>query len=292
MVDHFSKYAHFIALGHPYTASSVARAFFNDIVRLHGIPASIVSDRDPVFTSLIWCDLFKMAGVQLCLSTAFHPQTDRQSKAVNKTIAMYLRCTTGDRPRAWLEWLPWAEYCYNTAFHSALCTTLFQVVYGHPPPALIPYEPSSARITTVDSLLQDRDDFLADVRDRLHQAQAYAKRHYDAHHRALKFDINDWVWLRLLHRPAQYLVPGARGKLRPRYAGPFKILERVGDVAYRLQLPEGARIHDIFHVGVLKPFTGTPPSTTPVLPPLRHGQLLEKATPGRVASPRSVDRPS
>ena len=147
---------------------------------------------------------------------------------------MYLRCITGDRPRAWLEWLPWAEYCYNTAFHSALRSTPFQVVYGRSPPALLPYEPSLSRTATVDTLLQDQDAFLADVRDRLLQAQSYAKRYYDAHHRPLEFDVGPWVWLRLLHRPAQTLAPGARGKLGPRYAGPFQVLERVGDVAYPL----------------------------------------------------------
>jgi len=119
VVDRFSKYAHFIALSHPYTASSVARAFFDGIVRLHGFPTSIVSDRDPVFTSHMWRDLFKMAGVQLRLSTAFHPQTDGQSEIVNKVLAMYLRCATGDRPRAWVDWLAWAEYCYNTSYHGA-----------------------------------------------------------------------------------------------------------------------------------------------------------------------------
>ena len=98
VVDRFSKYAHFIPLGHPYTASSVAHAFFHDIVRLHGFPDSIVSDRDPVFTGHVWRDLFRQAGVQLRMSTAFHPQTDGQSEAVNKTIGIYLRCLTGDRP--------------------------------------------------------------------------------------------------------------------------------------------------------------------------------------------------
>ena len=97
VVDRFSKYAHFIALGHPYTASSVARAFFDGIVWLHGFPSCIVSDRDPVFTGHVWRDLFKMAGIKLRMSTAFHPQTDDQSKVVNKVIAMYLRCVTGDR---------------------------------------------------------------------------------------------------------------------------------------------------------------------------------------------------
>jgi hypothetical protein len=169
VVDRFSKYSHFIPLGHPYIAASVAWAFFIDIVRLHGFPASIVSDRDPVFTSHVWRELFTLAGVTLRMSTAFHPQTDGYSEAVNKTIAMYLRCITGDRPRAWLDWLPLAEYCYNTSFHSALRTTPFQVVYGRPPPALLPYASDTACTAAVD-VLQDRDSFLADVRDRLLQA--------------------------------------------------------------------------------------------------------------------------
>ena len=105
VVDRFSKYAHFIALSHPYTAASVVRAFFEGIVLLHGFPNSIVNDHDPVFTSNLWRDLFNLAGMKLRLSTAFHPQTDGQSEIVNKVIAMYLRCATGDRPRLWVDWL-------------------------------------------------------------------------------------------------------------------------------------------------------------------------------------------
>jgi hypothetical protein len=109
IVDRFSKFAHFISLSHPYTATSVVKAFFNEVVRLHSISESIVSDRDPVFTGNVWKDLFKTSGIRLKMSTAFHPQTDGQSEAVNKTISMYARCITGDRPRTSLEWLPWAE---------------------------------------------------------------------------------------------------------------------------------------------------------------------------------------
>lgn len=105
VVDRFSKYAHFIPLGHPYSAASVARAFFDTIVRLHGIPCSIVSDRDTVFTSTFWRELFRMAGVHLNMSSAFHPQSDGQSELVNRIITMYLRCLAGDRPRSWLQWL-------------------------------------------------------------------------------------------------------------------------------------------------------------------------------------------
>jgi hypothetical protein len=183
VVDRFSKYAHFIALSHPYIAASVARAFFDGIIRLHGFPSSIVSDRDPVFTGHVWRDLFKMAGVTLRMSTAFHPQTDEQSEVVNKVIAMYLRCVTGDRPRAWVDWLSWAEYCYNTSFHTALCATPFEVVYGRPPPPILPYRPGTARTEAADALLRSRDDMLAEVRQRLIQAQQLAKKYYDANHR-------------------------------------------------------------------------------------------------------------
>jgi hypothetical protein len=84
-----------------------------------------VSDRDPIFTNKFWTELFTMTGVKLHLSSAFHPQSDGQPEAVNKVISMYLHCLTGDRPRQWLHWLPWAEFYYNTSFHSSLRATPF-----------------------------------------------------------------------------------------------------------------------------------------------------------------------
>jgi hypothetical protein len=103
VVDRFSKYCHFIPLTHPYSTESVAHAFFVDIVRLHGVPQSIVSDRDTVFTSNFWRELMCLSGTKLQMTTAFHPQFDRQSESANRVIIMYLRCLTGDRPREWLR---------------------------------------------------------------------------------------------------------------------------------------------------------------------------------------------
>jgi hypothetical protein len=289
VVDRFSKAAHFIPLGHPYTATSVARAFFAEVVRLHGVPASIVSDRDPVFTSEFWRELFRLAGVKLHMSSAFHPQSDGQSEATNKIITMYLRCLTGDRPRQWLEWLPWAEFCYNTSYQQALKTSPFELVYGRPPPAVRTYLSGEARLPAVERALQDRDEFLAEVRDRLEQAQQHYKAVYDRTHRAVEFEPGQWVWLRLLHRPVASLQIKGRGKLGPKFFGPYQVLQRVGDVAYKLSLPVGARIHDVFHVGLLKPFHGVPPAQPPALPPLHHGRVLlepEQVLKGRMARGR------
>ena len=120
---------------------------------------------------------------------------------------MYLRCGTGDRPRAWVDWLLWAEYRYNTSFHTSLHATPFEVVYGRPPPAILPYRPGTARTEAADALLRSRDEMLAEVRQRLIQAQQLAKKYYDANHREVEFDVSAWVWLRLLHRTAQSLDP-------------------------------------------------------------------------------------
>lgn len=242
-----------------------------------------------MFTSTFWRELFKLAGVKLQMTSAFHPQSDGQSEATNKIIAMYLRCLIGDRPRQWLEWLPWAEFCYNSSYQQSIRMSPFELVYGRPPPSLRSYTPGEARLPAVDKALGDRDEFLAEVRDRLEQAQQHYKAVYDKGHRQLEFAPNQWVWLRLLHRPVASLQVKGQGKLGPKYFGHFRILERIGGVAYRLDLPQGARIHDVFHVGLLKPFYGEPPTQPPPLPRLHHGRVQvepERVVKGRVARGR------
>jgi hypothetical protein len=197
VVDRFSKFAHFITLGHPYSAMSVAKAFFEEVVRLHGFPCSIVNDTDPVFTSSFWTELFKLVGVKLQMSLTFHPQLDGQSEVVNRVIMMDLHCLAGDHPKSWLRWLPWAEYCYNTSFQSALKCSPFKVVYGREPPTLMSYVPGAAKVAAVDKKLQERDEFLGEVKDRLIQAQVAMKQYQDKTRWEVSFQTGDWVWLRL-----------------------------------------------------------------------------------------------
>jgi hypothetical protein len=284
VVDRFSKYCHFNPLAHPYTAESVAQAFFTDIVRLHGMPQSMVSDRDPVFTSLFWHELMRLMGTKLHMTSAFHPQSDGQTEAANRVIVMYLRCFTGDRPRQWLRWLPWAEYVYNMAYQSSLRETPFRVVYGHDPPTIRSYEPGETRVAAVARDMEEREAFLADVRYRLEQAQIVQKQHYDRHHRQVSYQVGDWALLRLRHRTMSSLPQATTGKLKPRYIGPYRVAELINDVAVRLDLPPQARIHDVFHVSALKKFSGVPPSIPPALPPIHHGVV----TPEPAESPSLV----
>lgn len=133
VVDKFSKYSHFIKLSHPFSAFKVARLFMDHIYKLHGMPAVIVSDRDKVFTSLLWQELFKLSRTELRMSSAYHPQSDGQTERVNQCVEAFLRCFIQACPSKWADWLTLAEFWYNTNFHSALNKSPFEVLYGYEP---------------------------------------------------------------------------------------------------------------------------------------------------------------
>lgn len=110
IVDHYTKYAHFVPLKHPFTAPTVARQFVDSVVKLHGMPHTIFSDRDRIFTSTFWKLLFQKLGTKLNYTTAYHPQSDGQTERVNQCLEMFLRCMVQDQPKQWCRCLPLAEF--------------------------------------------------------------------------------------------------------------------------------------------------------------------------------------
>lgn len=171
VVDRLSKYAHFVGLKHPFTAVSVAEVFMREIVILHGFPASIVSDRDRIFMSIFWKEIFKLHGAELKRSTSYHPQIDGQTEIVNKALETYLRCFMGGQPRTWAKWLHWAEYSYNTSPHLSTKFAPFQVVYAREPPSLIRIGRGQTVVNSLDEMLQERDAILDDLHVNLMRAQ-------------------------------------------------------------------------------------------------------------------------
>lgn len=149
VVDRFSRYAHFIPLAHPYIAAKVANLFVSQVYKLHGLPETIVFDRDPVFTSRFWRDLFKEIGTELKMSTPYHPTTDGQTKRVNQCVQTYLRCFVHSCPHQWSKWIHLAEYWYNTSYHSTLDSSPFVVLYGHEPRHWGIEAPGGCNITNV-----------------------------------------------------------------------------------------------------------------------------------------------
>jgi hypothetical protein len=131
VVDIYTKYAHFLPLKHPFIAQGVAKVVFDQVVKLHGMPKSVVSDRDRIFTSSFWKELFDLFDVKLARSSTYHPQTDGQSERVNQCLEMFLRCVVYDSPKRWKQWLALAEPWYNSTYHTALGCSPFEALYGY-----------------------------------------------------------------------------------------------------------------------------------------------------------------
>ncbi|KAJ3690052.1 hypothetical protein LUZ61_019216 [Rhynchospora tenuis] len=235
---------------------SVAQLFLDNIYKLHGLPKNLVSDRDPVFTSSFWKELMAKIGIQLNLSTAYHPQSDGQTERLNQCLEQYLRCMIFDQQKQWCRWLPLAEYWYNTSYQQSLNTSPFQALYGYQPQLLPLGDVIRSTNVAVNVMLRDRQKALTQIRGNLVKAQSRMKKYADLKRCERHFQEGDWVFLTMQPYKHTSVATAGTGKLSSRYFGPFEILEKIGNLAYKLNLPAAAHIHPVIHVSQLKKHIG------------------------------------
>jgi hypothetical protein len=231
------------------------------VVKLHGVPLSIVSDRDKIFISRLWKELFASLGTKLKFTTAYHPQTDGQSERVNQCIEMFLRCFVHDSPKQWRRWLPLAEFWYNSSHHSAIGTSPFKALYGCEPNLGAMPTLDEDNLTEAGLMLRDRQTQLDRLKLHLAAAQNRMKLQADRHRSDKEYSVGDKVYLKLQPYAQSSVVNRPCPKLAFKFFGPYEILARVGTRAYRLALPAASLIHPVFHISQLKEFV---PDHTPV----------------------------
>ncbi|GJV08542.1 putative reverse transcriptase domain-containing protein [Tanacetum coccineum] len=204
----------------------------NVTVTRHGIPVSIICDRNPRFASNFWRSLQNALGTNLDMSTAYHPQTDRQSKRTIQTLEDMLRALAIDFGKGWVNYLPLTEV-------------------------------GEAQILGLE-LIQETTEKIVQIKQRMQATQDRQKSYADLKCKLMEFQVGDKVMLKV--SPWKGVVRfGKRGKLNPRYVGPFKVLEKVGEVAYKLELPEElSRVHNTFHVSNLKKCHADEPLAVPL----------------------------
>ncbi|KAG7572474.1 Zinc finger CCHC-type superfamily [Arabidopsis suecica] len=254
VVDRFSKMAHFIACHKTDDALHIANLFFKEIVRLHGMPRTIVSDRDAKFLSHFWKTLWSKLGTKLLFSTTCHPQTDGQTEVVNRTLSTLLRALIKKNLKSWEECLPHVEFAYNHSVHSASKFSPFQIVYGFNPISpldLIPL-PVSERASLdgkkkADIVQQIHEQARTNIEEKTKQYVKQANKG----RRKMVFDVGDQVWV---HLRKERFPAERKSKLMPRIDGPFKVTRRINDNAYQLDLQGKYKVSSSFNVSDLVPF--------------------------------------
>ncbi|KAD6454380.1 hypothetical protein E3N88_09086 [Mikania micrantha] len=235
-----------------YKMEKLATLYINEIIARHGTPTSIISDRDSRFTSRFWQTLQKALGTRVNLSTAYHPQTDGQSERTIQTLEDMLRSCVIDFGGSWDTHLPLIEFSYNNSYHTSIQCAPFEALYGRKCRSPVCWTEIGDSQVVGPELIQETSDKITIIQSRLKAARDRQKSYADRRRKPLEFQVGDRVLLKV--SPWKGVVRfGKKGKLAPRYVGPFEILDRIGPVAYKLKLPvELSNVHDTFHVSNLK----------------------------------------
>ncbi|KAA0036674.1 pol protein [Cucumis melo var. makuwa] len=258
VVDRLTKSAHFVPEKSTYTASKWGQLYMTEIVRLHGVPVSIISDRDARFTSKFWKGLQLALGTRLDFSTAFHPQTDGQIDRLNQILEDMLRACVLEFSGSWDPHLHLMEFAYNNSYQATIDMAPFKTLYGKCCRSPVCWGEVGEQRMLGPELVQTTNAAIQKIRGRMLTAQSRQKSYADVRRKNLEFEVGGMVFLKVA--PMKGVLRFVKkGKLSPRFVGPFETLERIGPVAYCLALPSSfSAVHDIFHVSMLRRYVADP----------------------------------
>jgi len=248
VVDRLTKSAHFIPIKTGMTVAKLVEIYIEQVVRLHGIPSSIVSDRDPRFTSKFRESLQAALGTKLRLSSAYHPQTDGQTEKTIQSLEVLLRACVLEQGVSWVECLPLIEFTYNNNFHSSIGMAPFEALYRRRCRTPLCWFESSESALLGPNVVKETTEKVKMIQEKMKASQSRPKSYHDKRRKDIEFQVGDHVFLRV------NLVTGVGRalkcqKLTPRFVGSFEIVEKIGDVAYPIALPPSlSNLHDVFHV--------------------------------------------
>ena len=252
VVDRFTKSAHFIPVKTGYKSHQYAELYIARIVSLHGIPKTIISDRGSQFIARFWEQLHAALGTQLIRSSAYHPQTDGQTERINQILEDMLRACALTYSQKWDDCLPLAEFAYNNSYQESFKMAPFEALYGRRCRTTLNWSEAGERNFFGPDIVNEAEEQVQLIQKNLKAAQSRQKSYANKKRQAISFQVGDQVYLRVspMKGVRRFRV---KGKLAPRYVGPFPILEKCGTVAYRLELPaQLSAVHDIFHVSQLR----------------------------------------
>jgi transposase InsO family protein len=249
-VDRLTKMVHCIPCRTDITAESTAQLFLQHIVRLHGEPKHIITDRGSTFMASFFQAYTRMLGTKSLLSTAYRPQTDGQTERVNRVLEEILRVFVSPTPDDWDTLLPMAEFAINNARHTSTGFSPFFLNYGrHPRTPFDNRFPSVQSVPAAEARHAVLHEALTRARVAINEAQQRQQHAYNRGKKPASYTVGDLVLL-----SSKHLYRGPKTKLMPRWLGPFTVDHVVGPNAVRLTLPSDWRVHPTFHVSLLKPF--------------------------------------
>ena len=260
VVDKLSKRCHLVPSRSNDAAPDTAKRFFDSVVRLHGIPCVIVSDRDVKFTSAFWRTLFNRFGTKLALSTAYHPQTDGQSERMVRTVKEMLRSVINHKQTDWVEHLTAIEFAYNNSFHPSTKMTPFELDLGYHPRGLYSFlSDNTADVQTTTEFIESlnaRQIAAHESLERTRQTQASTVN--KSRPKPTVYKANDLVMLSTRFVNPPFLKGSGSRKLKAKYVGPFKIIRKVSPTSYELELPDSIKSHPVINLEYLKDYHESP----------------------------------